>query len=154
MMNLCNNALNGILTKGLSNAFYFMFTQILNMNLSFLVLGQQKVRTLDKLMGLISDTNIIQMIDMKAVILDLPLTTLEQQCSTSVDTYIQKLLSDSNIGFAVFIIILTFSVVALIYLGFRVLRQSMWNTNIILKIIPFETLPREERIQIKDFFNS
>lgn len=153
MIELCNNALNGLLTKGLSNAFYFMFTQILKMNLSFLVLGEQKIRTLDKLKGLISDTNIIQMIDMKAVILDTVLTKLEQQCSNSVDTYILFLLYESNIGFVFFIVILTFSVVALVYFGFRVLRQSMWNTNIILKIIPFESLPKEERIKIKDFFN-
>ena len=38
--------------------------------------------------------------------------------------------------------------------GFRVLRKSMWDTNIILKIIPFETLPKKDRIEIKDFFNS
>jgi hypothetical protein len=41
-----------------------------------------------------------------------------------------------------------------VLLGFRVLRQAMWDTNIILKIIPFETLPKEDRIDIKDFFNS
>jgi hypothetical protein len=39
-------------------------------------------------------------------------------------------------------------------MGFRVLRKSMWDTNIILKIIPFESLPKEDRIEIKDFFKT
>jgi hypothetical protein len=39
-------------------------------------------------------------------------------------------------------------------LGFKILRRSMWDTNILLKIIPFEMLPKTDRIEIKDFFNS
>jgi len=32
---ICKTALNGILNKGLTNAFYHMFTQILKANLNF-----------------------------------------------------------------------------------------------------------------------
>ena len=72
----------------------------------------------------------------------------------SVIEYISKLLNNIIIAFIVFIFILTVALIVLMLLGFRVLRQAMWDTNIILKIIPFESLPRQERIEIKDFFNS
>lgn len=97
---------------------------------------------------------IIQIIDMKAKILDLPLNDLKEQSMKSVISYIQLLLQNFIVAFIVFILILTFAVALLIFFGFKVLRRNMWDTNIILKIIPFETLPRKERIEIKDFFNS
>ena len=57
-------------------------------------------------------------------------------------------------AFIVFVTILTIALIVLVFVGFRILRRSMWDTNIILKIIPFETLPKKDRIEIKDFFNS
>lgn len=41
---ICKTALNGILNKGLTNAFYHMFTQILKENLNFLDLGDTTLR--------------------------------------------------------------------------------------------------------------
>ena len=72
----------------------------------------------------------------------------------SVIAYIQKLVNDFITAFVVFVTLLTIAVAILALVGFRVLRKSMWDTNIILKIIPFETLPKSDRIDIKDFFNS
>ena len=103
---------------------------------------------------MILDPVITQIIDLKAKILDTPLNDLKQKCMESVIAYIQKLLNNFIIAFIVFILILTVAVAALIFLGFKVLRQGMWDTNIILKIIPFESLPRDVRVEIKDFFNS
>ena len=57
-------------------------------------------------------------------------------------------------AFIVFVAILTIALIVLVFVGFKILRRSMWDTNIILKIIPFETLPKKDRIEIKDFFNS
>lgn len=42
LRNLCKTSLNGILNKGLTNAFYYMFTQILKTNLNFVSLGETK----------------------------------------------------------------------------------------------------------------
>jgi hypothetical protein len=72
----------------------------------------------------------------------------------SVNGYVQGLLKEFIIAFAVFASLLTLGLIILLSFGFKKLRRSMWDTNIILKIIPFETLPKKDRIQIKDFFNS
>ena len=96
----------------------------------------------------------IQIIDMKAKVLDPALNQLKVICMDSVITYISGLLNDFVTAFIIFIAILTLSVSVIVMLGFRVLRKSMWDTNIILKIIPFETLPKADRIEIKDFFKT
>lgn len=53
-----------------------------------------------------------------------------------------------------FVALLTLGLGVLVLVGFKILKKSMWDSNIILKIIPFETLPKQDRIEIKDFFNS
>lgn len=100
------------------------------------------------------DTQMVQIIDMKAQVLDPALNQLKQQCMQSVIDYIQYLLDNFVTAFIVFIAILTLAVLFLVIFGFRVLQKNMWDTNIILKIIPFETLPKQDRMEIKDFFNS
>jgi len=72
----------------------------------------------------------------------------------SVVSYIQQLLNNFITAFVVFITLLTISVLGIVFIGFRIMRKNMWDTNIILKIIPFEMLPKNDRIEIKDFFKS
>ena len=73
----CQSALNGILNKGLTNAFYYMFTQILKTNLYFNALGPTKARNITILTDLMLDTSMVQIIDMKATILDPTLNQLK-----------------------------------------------------------------------------
>ena len=131
-----------------------MYTQILKANLNFKSLGDTSKRTTKQLSLLMGDPEIVQIIDMKAQILDPALNQLKQICMDSVIQYIQVLLLDFVTAFIVFASLLTVAMLVLISVGFKFLRKSMLDTNIILKIIPFETLPRSDRIEIKDFFNS
>ena len=142
------------MSKGLTNSFYFMLTQILKANLQFSDLGATSKRTKAFLESALKDETMIQIIDVKAKVLDPALNKLKQKCMESVISYIQKLLNDFVTAFIVFIALLTVFVTIFVMMGFRVLRKSMWDTNIILKIIPFESLPKEDRIEIKDFFKT
>ena len=146
--------MNGILNKGLTNAFYFMFTQILKTNLRFNALGPRAERSYQVLSDMLGDEEILQIIDMKSSLLDPTLNKLKQMCMDSVISYVQKLLHDFITAFVVFTTLLSVCLLFLLFMGFKTLRRSMWDTNIILKIIPFETLPKKDRLSIKDFFNS
>ena len=151
---MCKNGLNGIMNKGLTNAFFHMFNQILKANLEFNSLGATDQRDMLFLREQMLDQTLIQIIDLKAQVLDHGLDELKQKTMESVIKYIQKLLNDFIMAYVIFVSILTLAVAVLILLGFKVLRRSMWDTNILLKIIPFEMLPKADRIDIKDFFNS
>eukprot|EP00347_Sterkiella_histriomuscorum_P004053 403361925 len=149
---LCKISLNGILGQGMSNAFYYMYAKILKDNLKVNSNAISKNITFTK--QLIKDPEIIQIIDMKAKLLDPTLTALKDKCINSVVTYIQKLLNDFVVAFIVFIMLLTLGLFLILIIGFKKLRKSMWETNILIKIIPFEALSKKDRIKIKDFFNS
>ncbi len=122
--------------------------------MQFLDLGSAAKRTKVFLEQALRDETMIQIIDVKAKVLDPALNQLKQVCMDSVIAYITKLLNDFVTAFIVFISILTVFVTIFVMMGFRVLRKSMWDTNIILKIIPFESLPKRDRIEIKDFFKT
>ena len=85
---LCKSALNGIMSKGITNSFYFMFTQILKANLKFLDLGTGGKRTKAFLESVLRDETMIQIIDVKAKVLDPALNKLKQICMDSVISYI------------------------------------------------------------------
>jgi len=84
--------MNGIMSVGLSNAFYYMYSQILKANLKFYSLASQKQRNVTALKNMLSDPMIVQMIDTKAQVLDPVLNQLKQICMESVISYIQSLL--------------------------------------------------------------
>lgn len=150
----CAQGLNGLLqTHGLTNGFYFMFTQILKQDLEF----KQKLhdgRSAEELKKMLSNEQILQIIDLKALILDPTLNRLKQLSMMSVISHMKSLMESFLTSYVVFAVLLTICTLILVCIGFRILRQSMWDTNVILKVIPFETLPKKERIEIKDFFNS
>jgi hypothetical protein len=70
LQELCRTALNGILNKGLTNAFYYMFTQILKENLRFSELGPTAARNDTVLRNMLLDPSINQIIDMKAKVIE------------------------------------------------------------------------------------
>ena len=142
------------MSVGLSNAFYYMYSQILKANLKFYSLGASGQRNVTTLSKIIADPMLVQMIDTKAQVLDPALNELKEICMDSVVSYIQSLLFNFITAYIVFTVLLSLAVLVLVFVAFRILRKSMWDSNIILKIIPFETLPKADRIEIKDFFKS
>jgi hypothetical protein len=68
--------------------------------------------------------------------------------------YIKSLLNDFIIAYLVFTVILTIGLVGILWWSLVVIKRNMWDTNIILKILPYETLSRNEREEIKVFFNA
>ena len=103
---------------------------------------------------MMKDPLMIQIIDTKAMILNPALNELKNQCYEAVVSYIQGLLNNFIIAFVIFTIVLSICSLILLFIGFRSLRKIMWDTNIILKIIPFEAISRKNQMKIKEFFIS
>jgi hypothetical protein len=95
---------------------------------------------------------LVNVIDLKSILLNLVIDRLKINCMESVITYIKSLLMDFVIAYVIFTILISLTIVFMIYWSLRYIKRNMWNTNIILKILPFETLPREDREMIKEFF--
>lgn len=95
---------------------------------------------------------LVSVIDLKSILLNLVIDRLIINSMQSVISYIKSLLMDFVVAYAIFTILISLTIVFMIYWSLRYIKRNMWNTNIILKILPFETLPREDREMIKEFF--
>ncbi len=95
---------------------------------------------------------LVNVIDLKSILLNLVIDRLKINYMESVISYIKSLLMDFVVAYAIFTILISLTIVFMIYWSLRYIKRNMWNTNIILKILPFETLPREDREMIKEFF--
>ena len=94
------------------------------------------------------------MIDLKAEILNPVLKILIDKAEVSVINYGKQLINHYVITFIAFAVFLTLGTLILIFKTIHALKQGIWDTNIILKILPFETLPKGDREEIKNFFKS
>jgi hypothetical protein len=111
-----------------------------------------KQRDETALRGLLTDPSLLEVIDTKALILDKILKTLKLLSMNSVLAYLKSLLRDFILAYLIFAVLLTLTLIALLIWSLTVVKRGMWDTNIILKILPFETIPREQREEIKQFF--
>jgi hypothetical protein len=102
----------------------------------------------------LEEPQIVEVIDTKVLVLDKILKKLKQASMTSAIDYIKSLLNDFIMGYLIFTIVLTLSLCAILWWSLVVIKGNMWNTNIILKILPIETLSKAEREEIKNFFKA
>ncbi len=96
----------------------------------------------------------MEIIDTKVLVLDNILKKLKQASMTSAIDYIKSLLNDFIMAYLIFSIVLTLSLCTILWWSLVVIKGNMWDTNIILKILPIETLSRVEREEIKNFFKA
>ena len=100
------------------------------------------------------EPQIVEVIDTKVLVLDKILKKLKQASMTSAIDYTKSLRNDFILGYLIFSIVLTLSLCAILWWSLVVIKGNMWDTNIILKILPIETLSRVEREEIKNFFKA
>ena len=72
----------------------------------------------------------------------------------SANTYILQLLNNVISAFIVFAALMTAGIVVLYILGFEKMKRSMLDTNIVIRILPFETLEKDSQEKIKDFIKA
>ena len=86
--------------------------------------------------------------------LDPALDKLQQACMDSANIYILQLLNNVISAFIVFAALMTAGIVALYILGFEKMKRSMLDTNIVIRVLPFETLEKDSQEKIKDFIKA
>lgn len=109
-------------------------------------------RTEDFLKKQMGDPVMVEIIDMKAKVVNPLLEILNQKSMGSVISYVRSLFLNFLTAFVMFTVILTICMLVLLLVGFRVMKRNMLDTNIVLRIIPFEKLAKEDCEEIKDFF--
>eukprot|EP00347_Sterkiella_histriomuscorum_P008635 403344343 len=150
----CKTTLNGILNKGITNANAFFYQQAQMIQIQFDDAKQMKTRNEAFLKLMLNDTGTLEIIDSKAILLSYAFTQLKDACVQSVVNYFELQRDQLIIIYVIFITIL---VIALLYFQLHLLRKIrliMWNTNLMLKIIPQECLMKEDKGLLKSFIVS
>lgn len=94
----------------------------------------------------------VEIVDYKTKILNPVLDMLNEKSMESVQKYVQVLLLNSLSAYIAFAVVLTFGIVVLLLKGFTRMKKNMLDTNIVLRIIPFDNLQKEDCEDIKNFF--
>ncbi|CDW76681.1 pas domain s-box family protein [Stylonychia lemnae] len=148
----CQIALNGLMSKGMTNTLFYMLSQAQKTELAFKNSYQNQRRDDQFLRVELNSTDVIDIIDTKMYIMGYSFIELENQCMESALKYFKKLLTDFIIVYAVFLALLISSMIYFTIFAFKRLRRSMWSTNMLLKIIPKQALNKNDSELLKQFF--
>jgi len=66
--------------------------------------------------------------------------------------YYSDMINQYTILFAVFILILVLLYIGFISFGYGKIKDQMWKTNLALKIMPLDYIPKERLPELKAFF--
>jgi hypothetical protein len=76
---------------------------------------------------------------------------MKQKVTQSTINYYNKLLNQYKALFSAFIFVMTCLFIVFLAFGYRKIKNSMWKTNLTLKILPFDQVPKQCLSDLKEF---
>ena len=140
----CKKALNGLLNEGVSYSLAYYYNQAQKWDMAYFDSGKLKTRDYNFLVQALKNSDVIEMIDTKMYILRHTFQKLKDICMQSTIDYFASLLNTFIIVYVIFITLMITSIVYFLAYGFQHLKLTMWNTNLLLKIIPNHALTKKE----------
>lgn len=80
------------------------------------------------------------MIDIELYLMDKPFEILKNKCQESTIDYFTAIMSQIFIIFAIYVSFLAFCFLAFFFMVFKRLRDTMFNSNLLLRIIPYHSI--------------
>jgi hypothetical protein len=77
---------------------------------------------------------------------------IKEKVTEATTVYYKSLIDQYKILYAAFIVLMTALFAAYMVLGYQTIKRSMWKTNLILKILPLEVIPKLCLPDLKAFF--
>ena len=133
----------------MSNALFYMFSFSFRTNMNFDEAGIAGERTMEFLTEEIADPLMLEIIDSKITILGPIFIAHKERCLDSTLNYLEALMLQFTIVYSGFVVTMTFIIVLFLTKGFNILRQNMWNTNVLVKMIPFDQLEESSKEEMK-----
>eukprot|EP00347_Sterkiella_histriomuscorum_P001462 403371946 len=148
----CKTALNGVFQKGLTSALAYMYHKAQKTQMEYDTALQMRQRDQTFLRNMMNDTETIELIDAKVYILQHAFQVFQDACVDSSIKYFQSQRDQLIIIYVVFLVIIIVSILIFFLYALKRLRSTMWNTNLILKIIPSDVVSKKDAEKIKSFF--
>ena len=138
---------HGLLQKGLTYAMTKMLTHFQNEHLKF-----ENTRTYEGLLEMNRDT--VALAEVKEFVMDKVFTDFKDRATASMEKYYNQLMDQYTVLFGVFLVGLVGGVLWFFTVSYRQIKDIMWKTNLTLKIMPMEFIPRKCLPDLKKFFST
>lgn len=150
MFELCMKAYFGLLSNGLTYSTNVILTYFQNQQIQF----QGSKRTLDYLTGAMKDDRTIRLTEIKDFILDNFFIDFKDRATSITQNYYSQLIDQYSTLYGIFIVCMVFLILFFFIYLYNGIRDTMWRTNLSLKIMPMDFIPREHLADLKAFFNT
>lgn len=149
LIGACKKALNGLLSKGISNTLSYMISAAYKFNMIYQRADEDNAKSLEFIRSILIDEDFLEILDTKMYVMPDSFTKLQNTVMDSTLAYFEKLLTEFVIVYAIFMAVLVLSMSYFSIFIFKKLKISMWNTNMLLKIIPSDTLNKKDEDLLK-----
>ena len=94
----------------------------------------------------------LDFIEIQEFVMDRIYIDIKEKVTEATTVYYRSLIDQYKILYAAFIVLMTALFTAYMVLGYQTIKRSMWKTNLILKILPLEVIPKLCLPDLKAFF--
>ena len=91
---------------------------------------------------------------MKHLVMDNMFTDIKNQVTQSTTNYYSQLIKQYTILYTLFIVFMIILFVGYLLLGYNKIKDQMWKTNLTIKILPLDFIPKHCLPELKLFFRS
>ena len=94
----------------------------------------------------------LDLIEIQEFVMDKIYIDIKEKVTEATTAYYRSLINQYKILYAAFIVLMTAIFTSYIVVGYQTIKRSMWKTNLILKILPLEVIPKICLPDLKAFF--
>ena len=146
----CETIYNGVLKRGLTYTTSVIVSHFRNLNLQFL--SAKTNRDLTFITNALKNEDTVELIELQQFVLSDLILRLKDRVTTSTSDYYDRLINQYKGLFSAFILLMTALFLAYLIFGYSHIKDTMWKTNLTLKIMPLDFIPRHCLPELKAFF--
>ena len=94
----------------------------------------------------------LDLIEIQEFVMDKIYIDIKEKVTEATTAYYRSLINQYKILYAAFIVLMTAIFTSYMVVGYQTIKRSMWKTNLILKILPLEVIPKICLPDLKAFF--
>lgn len=138
------------MTKGLTYTMSVILSHFRSLNLRF----TSYPRTKDFLLTSLRENATLSLIEAKHFVMDNVFADMKNMVTQSTTDYYGTLISQYTLLFSLFVILMFALFFGYLLIGYNRIKDDMWKTNLTLKVMPLDFIPRHCLPELKAFFKS
>jgi len=115
-------------------------------------LSATSARNQSFIVNALRDPDTLELIELQQFVLSDVILTFKDKVTASTTDYYERLINQYKGLFSAFILLMTALFLGYLIFGYNHIKDTMWKTNLTLKIMPLDFIPRHCLPELKAFF--